>query len=447
MTGHEEQEKARACAIAFVGCCLFMNEVFPSMLCVRQRLETALPLNVEAAISEGFEAIRPQLKPGMRVALGVGSRGISNLSEIVLLVVKELKSAGTNPFIIPAMGSHGGATAEGQVALLAGYGVTEARMGVPIRPSMEVKQLGKSAAGRDVLWSQEAAAADGVLVINRVKPHTDFSGKIGSGLMKMLVVGLGKHAGAASYHAGALTIGYEQSLIDLTKVVLTKVPVLGGIAIVEDATHELAHLEVVPVGSILIREPELCEMARSLMPTLPFDEIDLLIVDQIGKNISGTGMDTNIIGRGVHGFQLTPELSESKPFIWRIFVRDLTSETHGNAIGIGMAEATTQRLIEKIDTEALQTNVITARSVQCAKQPMAFATDAEAIKAMLESLPDPNPAKARVVRIKDTLTLSGFEISAALEQTAIAHPAIVSIDQVGQMDFGQDGNLKSITQG
>jgi hypothetical protein len=188
-------------------------------------------------------------------------------------------------------------------------------------------------------------------------------------------------------------------------------------------------------------------MAKRLMPTLPFDEIDLLIVDQIGKNISGTGMDTNIIRRGVHGFSLTPELSKSKPFIWRIFVRDLTAETHGNAIGIGMAEATTQRLVEKIDTAALHTNVITARSVQCAKLPMVFDTDAEAIKAMLKSLPDPNPDEARIVRIKDTLTLGEFEISTALEKAAIAHPAITSIDQMGQMSLDQDGNLKLIAQG
>lgn len=447
MTGQEEQEKARACAIAFVECCWFMKELFPSMLCVRQRFETALPLDVEAAISKGFEAIRPQIKPGMRVALGVGSRGISNLSKIVLMIVKELKNAGALPFIIPAMGSHGGATAEGQVALLAGYGVTEARMGVPIRPSMEVKQLGKSDTGRDVLWSQEATTADGVLVINRIKPHTDFSGKIGSGLMKMLVVGLGKHAGASAYHSGALTIGYEKELIDLTKVVLAKAPILGGIAIVEDAMHQLASLEVVPADSILIREPELCEMAKKLMPTIPFDEIDLLIVDQIGKNISGMGMDTNIIKRGVHGYHLTPGISKSKPFIWRIFVRDLTAETHGNAIGIGMAEATTKRLVEKIDASALHTNVITARSVQCAKLPMIFDTDSEAIKAMLESLPDANPAKARVVRIKDTLTLGELEISTALEQTSIAHPAITSIEQMGQMSFDQNGNLKPITHG
>ena len=425
-----------------------MKEILPSMLCVRQRFETTFPPDMEAAISKGFEAIRPQLKPGMRVALGVGSRGISNLSEIVLLIVQELKRAGTKPFIIPAMGSHGSATAEGQVALLAGYGVTETRMGVPIRPSMEVKKLGKSASGRDVVWSQEATAADGVLVVNRVKPHTDFSGKIGSGLMKMLVVGLGKHAGASSYHSGALTIGYEQDLIDLTKVVLAKAPILGGIAIVEDAMHQLASLEVVPADSILIRESELCEMAKRLMPSIPFDEIDLLIVDQIGKNISGMGMDTNIIKRGVHGYHLTPELSKkSKPFIWRIFVRDLTPETHGNAIGIGMAEATTKRLVEKIDTAALHTNVITARSVQCAKLPMIFDSDAEAIKAMLKSLPDSNPAKARVVRIKDTLTLGEFEISTALEQAAIDHPAITSIDQMGQMSLDQNGNLKLIAEG
>ena len=344
------------------------------------------------------------------------------------------------------MGSHGGATPEGQLALLAGYGVTEETMGVPLRASMEVESLGRSAAGCEVLWSREAAAADGVLVINRVKPHTDFKGVMGSGLTKMLVVGLGKHAGASVYHAEALKLGYEPSLSDLAGVIFDKASILGGVALVEDAMHETVGLEVVPAEGITAREPELCAEAKRLMPTLPFDEIDLLIVDQIGKNISGTGMDTNVIGRGVHGFHLTPEEPLDRPFIWRIFVRGLTPETHGNAIGIGMAEATTSRLIAEIDAEATRTNVITARSVQCAKLPMDFATDAEAIEAMFASLSDSSPAKARVVRIRDTLTLDQFEISSALLEAASGIPALEPLGQSAPMAFGSDGNLNPLGQ-
>ena len=423
-----------------------MSFDFPSMLGVQQRFESTPPVDLGSAVSGGLESIKPRLKPGMSVAVGVGSRGISNLSEIVLLVIAELKKAGTNPFIIPAMGSHGGASAEGQLELLAGYGVTEESMEVPIRPSMEVAPLGVSASGREVLWSREAIAADGVVVINRVKPHTDFNGVMGSGLTKMLVVGLGKHAGASAYHAGALTLGYEESLEDLARVIFDKAPVLGGVALIENAMHDTARLEVVPAEAIPAREPELCVEAKHLMPTLPFDEIDLLIVDRIGKNISGTGMDTNVIGRGVHGFHLTPGESPDNPFIWRIFVRGLTPETHGNAIGIGMAEATTSRLIAEVDAEAMRTNVITARSVQCAKLPMDFATDAEAIQAMLASLPDSSPAKARVVRIRDTLTLDQFEISGALLEAASEIPALEPLGQAAPMAFGSDGNLNPLGQ-
>jgi len=423
-----------------------MSHDFPSMLVVQQRFESTPPVDFEAVVSSGFGSIKPRLKPGMSVAVGVGSRGISNLSNIVSLVIDELKKAGTNPFIIPAMGSHGGATPEGQLALLAGYGVTEGSMGVPIRSSMEVAPLGVSAAGQEVHWSREAIAADGVFVINRVKPHTDFNGVMGSGLTKMLVVGLGKHTGASAYHAGALTLGYEESLEDLARVIFDKAPILGGVALVDNATHSIARLEVVPAEDISAREPELCTEAHRLMPVLPFDEIDLLIVDQMGKNISGTGMDTNVICRGVHGFHLTPGQSPDKPFIWRIFVRGLTPETHGNAIGIGMAEATTSRLIAEVDAEAMRTNAITARSVQCSKLPMDFETDAVAIRAMLASLPDPDSAKARIVRIRDTLSLGRIEVSSALEDEVTGHTSLEALGQAAPMAFDDRGNLKPLGQ-
>ena len=418
-----------------------MAVAFPKMFRVHQRFDATSPVDVAASVAAGFPVIHGRLKPGMQVAVGVGSRGISNLAKVVAAVISELKRAGTEPFIIPAMGSHGGATPEGQAGLLADYGVTEASMGVPVRASMEVKSLGQVDDGQDVPWSSEALAADGVVVSNRIKPHTDFAGPMGSGLTKMLVVGLGKHTGASAYHAAALKLGYEEALTRLAKVVFERAPVLGGVAIVENAMHDSASVEVLEADVIPQREPELCAEAAAMMPALPFDEIDLLIVDQIGKNISGTGMDTNTIGRSVHGYHLMPEHVTAKPFIWRIFVRGLTPETHGNAIGIGLAEATTRRLVAEVDAAALRTNVLTSRAVQCAKLPMDFETDAEAIRAMLLSLPDSDPAKARVVRIRDTLSLGTLEVSAALAAEVAAYSAFELLGQAESMKFGADCNL------
>ena len=423
-----------------------MADEFPQMFRVWQQFEATPPVDVAASVADGFAAIRGQLKPGMRVAVGVGSRGISNLAKVVSAVIGELKSAGAEPFIIPAMGSHGGATPEGQAQLLAGYGVTEASMGVPIHASMEVESLGQTDDGQEVLWSREALVADGVIVINRVKPHTAFSEPVGSGLTKMLVVGLGKHAGASAYHAAALKLGYGEALMRLASVILERAPVLGGVAIVENAAHETSRVEVLAADAIPGREPELCAEASAMMPALPFDEIDLLIVDQIGKNISGTGMDTNTIGRGAHGYHLVPGHAGGKPFIWRIFVRGLTLESHGNAIGIGLAEATTKRLLAGVDTAALYTNSLTSRSVLSAKLPMAFETDAEAIRAMLSSLPYANPVKARVVRIRDTLSLGTLEVSAALAAEVEAHPAVEPLGQAEPIRFDESGNLAALVQ-
>ena len=423
-----------------------MVDEFPQMFRVRQRLDATPPIDVAASVVDGFSSIRGQLKPGMRIGVGVGSRGISNLAKAVAAVIGELKKAGTEPFIIPAMGSHGGATPEGQVAVLAGYGVTESSMGVPILATMDVEPIGQAEDGREVLWSREAASSDGIIVINRVKPHTSFSKPVGSGLTKMLVVGLGKHAGASAYHAAALRLGYGEALMGLAGVVLARAPILGGVALVENGLHETARVEVLAADAIARREPELCAEAAAMMPSLPFHEIDLLIVDQIGKNISGTGMDTNTIGRGAHGYHLVPGHAGGKPFIWRIFVRGLTLESHGNAIGIGLAEATTKRLLAGVDTAALYTNSLTSRSVLTAKLPMAFETDTGAIRAMLSSLPDANPVKARVVRIRDTLSLGMLEVSAALAAEVEAHPAVEPLGQAEPMRFDELGNLAALAQ-
>ncbi|HZO85183.1 MAG TPA: lactate racemase domain-containing protein, partial [Verrucomicrobiae bacterium] len=275
---------------------------FPRMIAVRQKYQPSPPVDIAASVKTELARLAPKLKPGMRIAVGTGSRGISNISTIVASAVEFLKASGARPFLIPAMGSHGGATPEGQIEVLASYGITEA-LGAPIAASMDTVQLGRTAEGLDVLFSAEAKNADGIIVINRIKPHTDFqSDSLGSGLLKMLVVGLGKRNGAASYHRGAIQFGFETIIRSMAPVILKSAPIVGGIGIVEDQFHQTARIAFLPADEMVKGEARLFAQAKELMPSLPFDEIDLLIIDRIGKNISGSGMDPNIIGREIHGY-------------------------------------------------------------------------------------------------------------------------------------------------
>ena len=357
-----------------------------------------------------MEKVRPRLKPGGRVAVAVGSRGISHLQTIVASVLDLLKAAGAQPFIVPAMGSHGGATPQGQTDLLAEYGVTEQQLRVPIHAAMEVERLGATEDGVDVFFSAEALRADGVVVINRVKPHTDFGGALGSGVLKMMVVGLGKRIGAANYHVASTRLGYEHVLRTIARVTLRSAPILCGIGIVENQFHETARLAVLPAEEMERREEELFAEAKRLMPRLPFDDIDLLIVDRIGKNISGAGMDPNITGRGVHGYSSMMSGAEGPtPRVRRLFVRDLTPETHGNGIGIGLADLTTSRLVRALDKDVTYINALTSLSPNSAKIPIHFETDGEAIAQALTSLGLPDARHAKVVRIADTLSLEKLE--------------------------------------
>jgi hypothetical protein len=283
---------------------------------------------------------------------------------------------------------------------------------------------------------------DAIILVNRVKPHTDFAGALGSGLLKMLVVGLGKREGAAQYHAASSRLGYEAALRSLGSGLLARTPVLGGLAIIEDPFHQPVRIEGARKDDLPAREEELFKEAARLMPRLPFDDIDLLIVDRIGKNISGTGMDPNIIGRGVHGYSsLLKNEAGQRPFIRRIFVRDLTPETHGNAIGIGMADLTTTRLVKAIDHQVLNMNALTSLTPQNAKIPIHFDTDREAIEAALRSLALPDPAKARVVRIADTLSLEHLQISEALFNELPALDEIHPTREPLEMSFNSNGNL------
>lgn len=418
------------------------TDSFPRMLRVRQKFPTSPMLDLRLEVRRELAAVQGQFKPRARIAVTAGSRGITNLQAILAAVLEVLKQAGTQPFIVPAMGSHGGATPEGQTQLLAEYGVTEQQLGVPIHASMATRQIGTTADGVPVHFSEEALHSDGIIVLNRVKPHTDFSGSIGSGLLKMAVVGLGKRTGATHFHAASSRLGYEHMLRAAARVTLGAVPILCGAAIIENQAHQTVRIAVVRPEEFERREAELCAEARRLLPRLPFDEIDLLIVDRIGKNISGTGMDPAVIGRSIHGYSLQHENGHRPtPFIHRVFVRDLTPQTHGNAIGIGMADFTTTRLVRAIDHRVMTLNSLTALSLQGAKIPIHFETDREVIEKALNSLALPVPANAKVVRIADTLSLESMEISESLAAGARQREDLELAGQPTEMSFGRDSNL------
>ena len=418
----------------------------PRMLTVSQGFPQSTPLEIPDSVAEQISLVQDRLTPGTRVALTVGSRGIANIKEIVLAVLGELKAAGVEPFIVPAMGSHGGATPEGQKRILADYGITEQTMGVPIEAAMETREIGRTQNGIPAFTSSAALSADGIVVLNRVKPHTDyFSRTVGSGLIKMMVVGMGKHDGAANFHRTAVHHGYEDTLKMLGRVVLDNAPILFGIGLVENQYHQTVRLEAVLPEQIETQESELLNQAASLMPGLPFEEMDLLIVDRIGKNISGVGMDPNVIGRHAHHYStlLHNEL-ECNPFIRRLFVRGLTPETHGNAIGIGLADATHEKLAEQMDAQSMFVNVRTSLTLHSAKLPMQFPSDRTAISAMLDTLALDDSAQARVVRIPNTLELTQLEISESLAAIAKDNDSLTLESDPFEWAFDSEDNLQDL---
>jgi hypothetical protein len=406
------------------------------------------PLDIPAVVQQEFKAqkVLSRLQPSAQIAVGVGSRGISNIRSIVAAVLDELKSAGAKPFIIPAMGSHGGATPEGQIGVLESYGITEQSMGVPIRASMEVERLGTSADGVEVFCSVEALRSDGIVIVNRVKPHTDFTGTHGSGVMKMIVIGLGKRTGAATCHGAAARLGLERVIHGVARVTLRRAPILCGVAIVENHFHDTARIAVLKPDEIEVREKELLEEARRLLPRLPFDDIDVLIVDRIGKNISGSGMDPNVTGRWVHGYSSSlAEDNRQSPRIRRIFVRDLTPETHGNAIGVGFADLTTTRLVNAMDKQVTYVNALTSLTPHGAKIPIHFDTDRECIAQALASLAIPDTREAKVVRIADTLSVAHLEVSEAYTELVRRKTDLELLDGPHEMRFDEAESLAPLT--
>jgi hypothetical protein len=413
--------------------------LLPRMYRVRQTFERPVAKDIKGAVEAGFRnfSLEKKVKPGQRVAITGGSRGIANIADILKATVGFFHSLGAKPFIFPAMGSHGGATAEGQVALLAHYQVTENFTGAPILSSMEVIEIGKTEEGVPVYIDRYAAEADHIVVVNRIKPHTKFKAPIESGLMKMMAIGMGKQKGADYYHRAALDHTFFKIIVGAGRIVIKKAPILCGLGIVENGYDETATIVGLPPGEIEREEQRLLKEAKRMMPRLPFNEIDLLMVDEMGKDISGVGMDPNVTGRNRDLLGVFPHPAHPK----RIFVRDLTAHSNGNAIGIGLADVTTKKLVDKIDYPVTYMNAITAGSLEKASVPMHFKTDREAIEIALGSIGLTPPEKSRIVRIKNTLHLDEVEVSEAYEKEIRQRSDLEIMEGPNPMIFDASANL------
>lgn len=412
--------------------------MFPRMIRVRQRFQGPAVGDVPAAVGAALAALRlPGLiRPGAAVAVTAGSRGIANIAAITRAVLDALKAARGRPFVFPSMGSHGGAAAEGQVDVLRKYGITEDAMGAPIRSTMETVRMGE-ALGIPVLLDRYAAEADHVVAINRVKPHTDFAGEIESGLLKMLAVGMGNHEGATLCHRANFAHGYEKVCREVGHALLRTGKILFGLGIVENGYHQTAKLQALRPDEFEAGEKALLREAKAWAGRLPSAEADVLVVETMGKTISGTGMDSKVIGRAHYIRPVPPPM----PHITRVVVCDLSDESYGNAHGVGMADFITARLARKIDAKAMAINSITSTLPELARTPLALETDREAVRAALETAGLADTQYARVIRIRNTLDLAEVEVSEAYAATLRARPDLEPLGGPYPMPFDAAGNL------
>jgi len=417
---------------------------YPRMLRVRQTFDATRIDDLPGEVDRQLATLQlaKQIKPGESVAITVGSRGIANIAEIIKASVEHLKRVGAAPFLVPAMGSHGGGTAEGQTHILESYGVTEEYTGAEIRSSMETVIVDTTSQGIPVHFDRHAYEADHVLVCGRIKPHTGFVGPIESGLHKMMLIGLGKHAGAKIYHRAIQDYSFLEIIRAVADVVLKKCKVVGGLAIVENAYDETGLIDAVAPASFFDREKELLSISKQWMPRLPFETIGLLIVDQIGKNISGSGMDTNVVGRksSDHAAGKLDTVTCK-----RIFIRGLTEETHGNACGIGMAEFTNQRTLDQMDVDATRINALTGGHPTAAALPVAFATDRQVVDSALQTLGLDEPEQSRVVQITNTLHLREVLVSEAYLSEIEDRDDLEVVEGPFDMEFDAEGNLHPVT--
>ena len=409
--------------------------VLPAMVPVRQRFSSDTIPDISRAVIEGLARLDGNSFKGKKIAVTAGSRGIKGMLEVLRSTISFLKLRGAEPFIVPAMGSHGGASAEGQLAVLENLGVTESSVGAPICSSMDVVPLGTTEDDLEVFCDKRAFEADGVVVCNRIKVHNVFKADFESGLAKMMVIGLGKHEGAVATHY----LGFDRFgdvIPRAAQLILDKVNILCGIGIVENGYGEVATVEVLPAETILRREPELLREAKRIMGRLLMPEIDVLMIDEIGKDISGGGMDANVTGRspwGLPGFVAPP--------IQRIIVRGLSKATHGNAIGIGLADLTTRVCAEQIDLATTYTNALTAHSLLSPKIPVVTENDREALDIALRILPGGIAKAPKIVRIVNTKDLENIWMSETYQQTFEENHDLEVMGPPQAIQFSDHGSL------
>ncbi len=412
----------------------------PKLLRVKQHFPNRALPDVAGAVRKELEsaAWTSLVKPGSRIAIGVGSRGITNIATIVKAVVDFWKSRGMRPFIIPVMGSHGAATAEGQADVLVHYGIIEQTMGVPIVSSLDVVPLGPTPEGIEVVMDRTAFESDGVMLVSRIKWHTDFAGKLESGVHKMMAIGLGKYAGAQRYHTFAVRLGHERVIRSVGRKVLATGKMLGGLAILEDAYHNTGEVHALGVDGMERREEELLERVKSWAPRIPVPEIDLLIVDEMGKNISGSGMDTKIVNRSVTGDN---NVWPNAPKIMRIFVRDLTALSYGNAVGLGMADVITDKLYNKIDRVPTELNALTASTTPMARTPIHYPTDRMCLEKVVPTLGRIDTLEATIAWIRNTMELGELMLSENLRDEIRRNSMLEIVGEPAPIEFHPDGSL------
>ncbi len=408
----------------------------PPMYRVRQKFDGTRITDIESAVDQAMEGSRVSLPAGKEIAITAGSRGIANIDRILKRVVENVKAAGGIPFIVPAMGSHGGATAEGQQEMLGEFGITEETMNCEIRSSMDTVDLPQEDCPIPVYFDKHAYGAAGTIVVNRIKIHTCFHGPYESGMVKMMGIGLGKHKQALAIHSHGTT-GLVEYMPKVGAQVLKHANILMGIGIVENAYDQTRHIEGFPANRILEEEPRLLTMARENMPSLPLDEVDIVVVDNMGKNLSGTGMDGNLIGRlGVPDFP-DPET----PNVRIVIVRDLTPESHGNALGVGLADITTRKLFEKIDLTPLYENLFTSTYLPRGKIPVVCETDWECLAFAGRCVTSTANEALKIVRIDSTLHVGDLHVSQAVVDQIQNHPGIEVIGEIREDYFDASGTI------
>jgi hypothetical protein len=411
---------------------------FPPLARVRQAFPQPLVADITGTVRRLIleSRLRERVPAGGSIAVGVGSRGITVIPKVARAAVDALKEMGFRPFIVAAMGSHGGATAEGQRELLAGYGITPEAMGVEVRTDMDSVVLGTSPVGLPIFFDKNAYQADGIVLLNRVKPHTDFHSTYESGILKMMVIGLGKQEGAAQVHKMGL-YGLQNVLPAVGKFLVANTKFALGLAILENVDDLPAEIVAVDPETILDEEPRLLARARDLMGRLPFDQIDVLMVGELGKNYSGAGMDPNVIGR----LMVETQPDFDRPVVIRLAVLDASEESHGNIVGIGFADLTTERLVAKMDPVPFRTNVLTACMLERARIPITLPTDRDVFEVALDTCWRIDPMTARLVVIPNTLELKTLWVSPALEDEVRDHPHLTRETEYRPIPFSPDGWL------